>query len=156
MLGNGMDSKKYIKQALVTEARDWSPVASRLGETPNIRVLHAAMGLSTEANEILDHMKKVVFYGKPMDRVNLLEEVGDLFWYCAILCDELGVTFEEVMEININKLRARYGDKFSETDALERDLETERKILETKDLTTLKSKGMQSMTLQQWMKKATK
>jgi len=57
--------------------------------------------------------------------------MGDLFWYLAIACDELGVEFESLMETNIAKLKARYGEKFSEHKAENRDLDSERRILES-------------------------
>ena len=75
-------------------------------------------------------MKKHIFYGKPLDEVNLKEEVGDLLWYIAIICDELNTSFDEIMSTNIEKLRARYGGKFSEVKALNGNLQTERAILE--------------------------
>jgi NTP pyrophosphatase (non-canonical NTP hydrolase) len=93
-------------------------------------MLHAAIGLSTEANEILDHFKKVVFYGKEIDPVNLSEEIGDLMWYIAIFLRELDLDFESILDTNIKKLYARYGEKFSKDAALIRDLRIEREILE--------------------------
>ena len=60
-----------------------------------------------------------------------LAEMGDLFWYCAIIADQLNINFDEIMEKNIAKLKARYGDKFSETKAEKRDLASERTILES-------------------------
>jgi len=122
--------KDYIKEALVTDAEDYSPMAARSSEKHAVRILHAAMGLSTEAGEILDAMKKHIFYGKPIDLVNLKEEAGDIFWYLAVLCDELGITFGEAQETNIKKLRARFPNKFNEFDANNRDLSKEREILE--------------------------
>lgn len=95
-------------------------------------LLHAAIGLSTESNEILDHMKKVVFYGKELDPVNLMEEIGDQFWYIAILLRELDFDLYEILRKNIEKLYARYGDKFSEDAALVRNLKLERDVLEGK------------------------
>jgi len=94
------------------------------------RLLHAGIGMVTEAGEFIDALKKAMFYGTDLDRVNLREELGDILWYVALAIDELGTSFEEVQRINIEKLRARYPDKFSRDDAVARDLETERKILE--------------------------
>jgi NTP pyrophosphatase (non-canonical NTP hydrolase) len=88
------------------------------------------MGASTEAGELLDSLKKAIFYGKELDVVNFKEELGDILWYIAIAYHELGGSFEEGMEVNIAKLRARYGDKFTAARALKRDLDVERKILE--------------------------
>lgn len=125
-----MKSNDYIKDAIVTESRDFGAMNTRLNDDGLKRLLHAGIGLSTESGEFLDALKKHIFYGKPLDRVNLKEEMGDLFWYLAIACDELGVDFEPLMETNIAKLKARYGEKFSEAAAEKRDLKAEREILE--------------------------
>ncbi|MAF78178.1 MAG: hypothetical protein CME63_03015 [Halobacteriovoraceae bacterium] len=126
-----MNSKEYIQDAIRTESTDFKSMNRRLEEDGTKRLLHAGIGLSTEAGEFLDALKKHIFYGKELDRVNLKEEMGDLFWYLAIACDELNVEFEPLMETNIAKLKARYGDKFSEKRAEHRDLDTERNILES-------------------------
>jgi NTP pyrophosphatase (non-canonical NTP hydrolase) len=88
------------------------------------------MGTVTESGELIDACKKSMFYGKTLDKVNMLEEAGDVLWYIAILCDELNSSFEEYFEVNIAKLKARYGDKFTEHNAENRNLTTEREILE--------------------------
>lgn len=96
----------------------------------DMNLLHAAMGISTEAGELMDAFKRKIFYGKELDVVNLKEEVGDIMWYIAILLRELDLDFEELLQLNIDKLRARFPDKFTEFDALNRDLDKERQILE--------------------------
>ena len=126
-----MQTSEYIKNAIKTESRDFDAIGKRLQSVQNQRLLHAGIGLATEAGEFLDALKKHVFYGKDLDTVNLREEMGDIFWYCAIIADELDVDFSEVMERNIAKLKARYGEKFSEDRANQRDLGTERDILES-------------------------
>ena len=125
-----MNSQEYIENAKKTESVNFETIGNRLQTKENIRLLHAAMGVSTEAGELLDALKKHIFYGKELDKTNLFEEVGDLFWYAAILADELGFDFEQAMEKNIEKLKARYGEKFSEVKAKDRDLSKERSILE--------------------------
>lgn len=125
-----MNSREYINDAIVTESRDFLAMDDRLKDNGLKRLLHAGIGLTTESGEFLDALKKHIFYGKELDRVNLKEEIGDLFWYLAIACDELGVEFEPIMERNIEKLKARYGEKFSEDRANKRDLSLERNILE--------------------------
>lgn len=127
-----MTNKEYIQNALVTESNNFEAIGVRMAQPENIRLLHAAIGLATESGEIQDQLKKAVFYGKPLDRVNLAEELGDLFWYMAIMADQLGTSFDEIQEKNIAKLKARYGAKFTEAAALNRDLDTERAILESK------------------------
>jgi NTP pyrophosphatase (non-canonical NTP hydrolase) len=125
-----MDTKTYKEMVLRTESKDFGAIASRLSDRRAIRLLHGSCGLATEAGELLDTIKKYAFYGKEIDTVNVVEEVGDLMWYCAIILDELNVEFEDVMEKNISKLKARYGEKFSENSANTRDLSRERQILE--------------------------
>lgn len=128
-----MQINEYQQLANVTE---WTPDFVRLeGATPEhnrmvAQLLHAFLGLASEVGELADALKKHIIYGKMLDEVNLLEEGGDLSWYLALLLTALKKTLEECMEKNIAKLRARYGDKFTQYAALNRDLAKERKALE--------------------------
>ena len=123
-----INAKTYHEHASRSESNDYGVIYSRLsptghvtGDTPRaLRLLHAAMGITTEAGEFVDPLKKHIFYGKELDTENLKEELGDLLWYIGIACDTLGVTVREVMEANIAKLRKRYPEQFTEEDALER------------------------------------
>lgn len=124
-----MNPTEYIKNALITESRDMGPVKERLQDTSLIRLMHSFIGLETETAELQDVLKKHIFYGKSLDKINLKEELGDIMWYVAIACDELGISLEEVMEKNIAKLKARYGEKFTEAAAINRDLNKEYEIL---------------------------
>jgi NTP pyrophosphatase (non-canonical NTP hydrolase) len=92
--------------------------------------LHMAIGASTEANELLDSYKKWFAYGKELDKVNVAEEISDCFWYLVNLCNMLNLNPQEVFDINIKKLKARYPEKFTQYNANNRNLEEERKILE--------------------------
>lgn len=127
-----MRSEDYQKDATITDLMDYYPVQERLQNIHTIRLLHAAMGLCTESGEFMDMMKKHILYGKPIDNVNLKEELGDLEWYVALAIDELKTSFGYIFETNIAKLRARYPNKFTEHDAMNRDLDKERSILEGK------------------------
>lgn len=87
-------------------------------ETNEINVslfMTGAVGLSCEANEILEIMKKIVFQGKPLHDEKVLfhlkREMGDLLWYYVNLLRSLGMTLEDVMEENVTKLNARYPEK---------------------------------------------
>lgn len=91
---------------------------------------HMLMGLSTEVGELIDVFKRQLAYGKPLDNVNIKEEIGDIMWYLGNLCNQRGYSLEECMGMNITKLYKRYPDKFSADNALVRDLEAERKVLE--------------------------
>ena len=122
-------NKEYMEGVLKTESCDFEKIKERMTDAI-IRLNHAITGICTEAGEIADGLKKHIFYGKPLDKVNMVEELGDLYWYINIAQDVLDITTEEVQAINNAKLRARYGSKFSEEAAINRDLEKERKILE--------------------------
>jgi NTP pyrophosphatase (non-canonical NTP hydrolase) len=125
-----MTTTSYIEQSKDSESIDFERIAKQLGERHSIRLLHATMGAATEAGELLDAIKKHIFYGRAVDDANLKEEAGDLLWYLAVLFDEMNWTFEGVMATNIAKLRVRYPEKFREYDAIHRDLSQERAVLE--------------------------
>ncbi|NJO48217.1 MAG: hypothetical protein HC840_00715 [Leptolyngbyaceae cyanobacterium RM2_2_4] len=201
-----MNPNEYVKNVLVTEARDMAPLQERFSQIRNIRLLHGAIGLASELSEAQELVEKPT-----IDAINLKEEMGDLFWYMGIIVDELKFNPEEIFmfndtgsivtftvheqraglqaqingmvksvgtavdllkksvmygkelneagikdqlqkldyyinqalryfgqtsagsrERNIEKLRARYGEKFTEAAALERNLAAERAILEQK------------------------
>lgn len=90
-------------------------------------ILHAVIGMYTEVQEIVQWALKP----EPLDRVNILEEAIDGFWYLAILTRKFNLDLEAGMDANIAKLKKRYGDKFTNHAALNRDLKAERKTLET-------------------------
>ncbi len=83
--------------------------------------LHMAVGISGEAGELLDAVKKAAIYCKPIDRENVIEELGDLEFYMEGLRQELGITREETLAGNISKLGKRYQDyKFTNQQAQDR------------------------------------
>lgn len=99
-------------------------------ETPNLgsmdyHLLHALMGMSSEAGELLDMLKAAMFYGKDFDQVNLVEEVGDILWFAQLALNQLDLTLEDAIRGNRAKLNARYGEGFSEAKALGRKKEYE-------------------------------
>ena len=136
-----MSPNEYQKLALITE-KTRSFINIRFSTSPDdegtlvpdhqlSRLMHGAIGVGTEAGELQDMLKKAVIYGKPLDLTNVLEEAGDLLWYIALALDAAGFTMEEAMERNIAKLKARYPAGFTQEAALNRDLDAERKVLET-------------------------
>jgi NTP pyrophosphatase (non-canonical NTP hydrolase) len=205
-----MNSQEYVKNVLVTEARDFSPVIARMGEIKNVRLIHACAGIPSELAEVIEVNRRFESTGS-IDRVNLMEEISDILWYlgiasdaigqvdfvsgrspfaaivvpsdfdlsdhitifvneiateagelvdkvvkksifygkvveddsiaqhlrtihqwCVSLLEDTGYTVEHAREINIAKLKKRYGEKFTEAAALDRNLDAERKILEGK------------------------
>lgn len=123
----------YVDLATATENKDFNGIAERLQNETVMRLLHAAIGMCTEAGEFQDALKKFVFYNAERDGYNLIEELGDMMWYIAVACDALDVTLQSVMQKNIDKLRKRYPEKFKEQDAVARDLDRERRVLEGRD-----------------------
>ena len=82
------------------------------GEGSNIqRLLTAAVGISAEGGEFMEIVKKMVFQGKPWNddnREHLIIELGDVMWYVMQACMALGVSLDEVVEGNVEKLKKRY------------------------------------------------
>lgn len=79
------------------------------GLTPHsAHLIHMAIGISGEAGELLDAVKKHAIYVKPIDRENVIEELGDLEFYMAGLRQGLGITRQETLDANVEKLRKRY------------------------------------------------
>lgn len=129
-----MNTDQYTKDASRTDIPDYSKVRDRLQDERVLMTLHALMGITTEAGELMDQLKKHLIYGKPLDEVNLMEEGGDLHWYEALLYRAINRSFSESMARNIGKLKARYGDRFTEEAALNRALDAERQALEDSGL----------------------
>lgn len=121
----------FITDALRTESSIFNKLHALEKEYSTSRLVHAAFGMQTETAEFTDALKKSLFYGKPLDTVNLKEELGDLLWYVALAMDELGTDFETEMTRVIIKLKTRYPDKFTADKALNRGLEVERQVLES-------------------------
>lgn len=129
----GMTPNQYQELALRTEETPPFVVAPGASAEENLaiaRLMHAGAGLSSESGEIWDQVKKHLIYGKPLDKLNIIEEAGDQLWYLALALKAVGGTMQQAMEMNIAKLEKRYGDKFSKEKALNRDLDAERQVLE--------------------------
>ena len=80
-------------------------------EFPTERLLTAAVGMSAEAGEFTEIVKKIIFQGKPVNEENLFHmkrELGDIMWYVAQACMGLNISLDEVIEMNVDKLKARY------------------------------------------------
>lgn len=83
--------------------------------------LHMAVGVSGEAGELLDAIKKQAIYGKPIDIENVIEELGDLEFYMEGLRQAFGISRDEIIQANIDKLSKRYSSgTYSNEQAIER------------------------------------
>ena len=87
-------------------------ISSLNGKGANIeRLLTAAVGISAEGGEFMEIVKKIIFQGKPWNddnREHLIIELGDVCWYVMQACMALGVSLDEVVEGNVDKLKKRY------------------------------------------------
>ena len=97
-------------------AKPGAVIAAEL-DAEDCHALHMAIGISGESGELLDAVKKAVIYRKPLDRANVVEELGDLEFYMEGLRQGLDITREEVLAANITKLRKRYGERYSDSAA---------------------------------------
>ena len=84
---------------------------------PVERLLTAAVGMSAESGEFTEIVKKMIFQGKPVNEENLFHlkrELGDVMWYVAQACMALDTSFDEIVEMNVEKLKKRYpGGEFN-------------------------------------------
>lgn len=71
-----------------------------------------ALGVTGEAGEVADIIKKHLYHGKPLDKVHLVEEMGDVLYYIQALCNMYGVSLEYVMTKNSDKLKKRFPNGF--------------------------------------------
>ena len=115
-----VDTNKYLD--FVTEvtslpSTDLAALLSRITEldieqdADVPRLLTAALGLTAESGEFTEVVKKIILQGKPYNEDNIFHmkrELGDICWYLAQACMALDTTFDEIIEMNVDKLKARY------------------------------------------------
>ena len=75
-------------------------------------VVDACLGLSGEVGELNDMIKKWIFHEKPLDEEHAKKELGDVMWYVAMMCESFGWDLDEIMQMNVDKLKARYPEGF--------------------------------------------
>mgnify|MGYP003343011533 FL=1 len=133
-----IDTNKYIefvRQTTSPASSDFAQLLARMTEleaTNNAdvpRLLTAALGMSAEAGEFTEVVKKIILQGKSYNEENvfhLKRELGDICWYLAQACMALDTNFEEVLQMNYEKLSARYPegafDVFRSENRVEGDL----------------------------------
>ena len=114
-----VDFKKYtefVDAVTSNESKSSESFSVRLRELyseglPVERLLTAAVGMSAESGEFIEVVKKMIFQGKPVNEENLFHlkrELGDVMWYVAQACMALDTSFDEIVEMNVEKLKKRY------------------------------------------------
>lgn len=85
------------------------------------QLINSCLGLSGEVGEYNDLVKKALFQGHPIIYENVKKELGDICWYLSLACEALGFELDEIMQKNIDKLKQRYPDGFTELDSVYRE-----------------------------------
>ena len=107
----------FVEGVTSDESRDYAALLTRMNRLEleddcNIPpLLTAALGLTAESGEFTEVVKKIILQGKPYNEDNVFHmkrELGDICWYLAQACMALDTTFDEVIEMNVEKLESRY------------------------------------------------
>lgn len=108
-----MTGKEYQKLAMRTnDEKADNRLAVGFGEVSIGGLLNGILGLTGEAGEVADLVKKWIFHEKGIDLTHLQKELGDVMWYIAMICHTCGLDMDQVMEQNIGKLKVRYPEGF--------------------------------------------
>jgi len=121
-----VDTEKYldfVHDVTSAESLDYAALLTRMNKLEleddcNLsQLLTAALGLTAESGEFTEIVKKIILQGKPYNEDNVFHmkrELGDICWYLAQACMALDTTFDEVIEMNVDKLKKRYpGGEFN-------------------------------------------
>ena len=118
MTVNTQKYTEFVDAVTSQESKDYISFNSRCFEIqkdpdgiPVHRLLTAALGICAEGGEFTEVVKKMVFQGKPVNDENIFHmkrELGDIMWYVAQACMALDTDFNEIIEMNVEKLKARY------------------------------------------------
>ena len=115
-----VDTEKYldfVHDVTSAESLDYAALLTRMNKLEleddcNLsQLLTAALGLGAESGEFTEVVKKIILQGKPYNEDNVFHmkrELGDICWYIAQACMALDTTFDEIIEMNVDKLKARY------------------------------------------------
>lgn len=111
-----MTGDEYKQLAMRTnDGLGYSRMVSKLNELAREEVeydfteaVHAALGIAGEAGEVSDMIKKWIFHDADLDQEHLKKEIGDVLWYIALMCHAFNWSLDDILEINIDKLRKRY------------------------------------------------
>lgn len=104
---------------------EYQTAALRTAQTDKLTasdlLLNSALGLCGESGEVADLVKKHRFQGHDLDFDHVAKELGDIAWYLAVGAYAIGYDLESILQMNVDKLKARYPDGFSTDRSLHRD-----------------------------------
>ena len=100
-----MEANVYQKHAMRTANKEGY-------ETPLHQLANGALGLCGEGGEVADLVKKAMFQGHDLDVAHVAKELGDVAWYLAVAADAIGFDLDTILQMNVDKLKARYPDGF--------------------------------------------
>ena len=104
---------------------EYQTAALRTAQTDKLTarelLLNSALGLCGESGEVADIVKKHRFQGHDIDVEHVAKELGDIAWYLAVGAYSIGYDLEKILQMNVDKLKARYPDGFSTDRSLHRD-----------------------------------
>ena len=107
---------EFVAKVTSKPSTDLNVLIARLQELQDLganvpQLITASHGISAEAGEFTDIVKKILWQSKPYNEENILKlkkELGDVLFYVQLACTALGVTIDEVLQMNFEKLSARY------------------------------------------------
>ena len=120
-------------QNMVQILDDYSKFVNQVASEKELmgRITQGIIGVTTEAGELLDMLKKHMFQSRSIDETNIKEECGDIYFYMTELMDAIGTDIWEVIDLNTKNLKTRYpGGHFKKSKSINRDTANERKVLE--------------------------
>lgn len=106
-----MEGKRYQELAMVTLNKEL---------TKKDMLVNGVMGLNGESGEVIDVVKKHLFQGHELDKTKIEEELGDVMWYVAEICEALDLSLDDVLAKNINKLQKRFKNGFTKEESINR------------------------------------
>lgn len=114
MRTNDRMATERLVESLYSSGELYTPVTdlSTIPMYKTSQALNACLGLSGEVGEFNDLVKKGIFHETQIEEEHLKKELGDVLWYVALMCDSFGWDLDEIMQLNIDKLKARYPDGF--------------------------------------------
>jgi NTP pyrophosphatase (non-canonical NTP hydrolase) len=119
------ESMELIKALTFTEYQHLAQRTANHKLDLKTRLAAAGLGAAGEAGEIADHIKKHIAHGHELDHEKLIKEIGDELWYLAELATLLGIDLSTIAMKNVEKLKKRYPEGFSEERSINRNEEEE-------------------------------